>query len=313
MSAHLNQKVCIIVPVHNEQDNILPLVERIIKAISALSNYSFEILFVDDGSRDNTIQEIEKVIARKFPVGYVQLSRNFGHQCALEAGFASVNADAVITIDGDLQHPPEEIPRMIEAFESGAEVVQMQRTNVGEDFRGILSVLFYTFFRWISDAPLVANAADFRLVSCNVVEQIMKVPGKGKLLRALIPSIGFNQVHLAYVQPERKFGKPSYSFFTSYELALQTTFNFSRFPAHFTSISGVLLLLLGMVLYFLHAFNVLPNSRHTFIIPLFLMLAGCVFISAGIICWYLFFILEQVRHDPSFVVKKIVYPSAKTS
>jgi len=277
------------------------LTERIMQVISVLSKYSFEILFVDDGSRDKTMEEIEKAIDRKFPVGYVQLSRNFGHQCALEAGLMLANADAIITMDGDLQHPPEEIPRMVEKFESGA------------DFRGMLSVFFYTFFRWVSDARLVANAADFRLVSRNVAEQIMKVPGKGKLLRALIPSIGFNQVHLEYEQPQRKFGKPSYSFFDSYELALQTIFKFSRFPAHFTSIAGVLLLFTGLVLYFLYGLNLLPDNRHTFIIPLFLMLAGCVFIVAGIICWYLYFILEQIRHHPSFVVKKVVYPAAKIS
>lgn len=304
-----SQKICIIIPVHNEQENILPLTHRIMATIHPLEKYFFEILFVDDGSRDNTILEIENLIEKKLPVGYVQLSRNFGHQYALEAGFALANADAVITMDGDLQHPPEEITRMIEKFESGADIVQMQRKNVGEDFKGKLSVSFYTFFKWISDAPLVPNAADFRLVSRRVGEEIMKIPGKGKLLRAIIPALGFSQVHLDYLQDERKFGKASYSFFDSYELALHTIFKFSRFPAHFTFFTGMLMLLSGIGMSVLHFAGIIPQSAHLFFISLFLLLAGCVFLATGIICWYLFFILEQARQNPSFVVKKISYPS----
>lgn len=309
MPASAKQKVTIIIPVYNEQESIAPLVERTMAVADTLAAYTFELLFVDDGSRDNSIAEIEKQIAKGLPVGYVQLSRNFGHQCALEAGFSVAIADAVITMDGDLQHPPEEIPRMMAEFEKGADVVQMQRSNAGENFRGFLSLGYYTFFSKISDAPLVPNAADFRLVSRKVAEQIVKIPGKGKLLRAIIPALGFKQVHLTYIQPERKFGKPSYSLFALYELSLQTTFKFSRFPAHFTSFTGVLLLLSGFVLYVLHGLQLIPDNRHTFFMPLFLMLGGLIFIATGIVCWYLFFILEQVRHDPSFVVQKIVLPA----
>ena len=219
------------------------------------------------------------------------------------------NTDAVITMDSDLQHPPEEIPRMLAEFEKGADVVQMQRNNAGENFRGLLSLGYYTFFSKISDAPLVPNAADFRLVSRKVAEQIVKIPGKGKLLRAIIPALGFKQVHLTYLQPDRQFGKPSYSLFALYELSLQTTFKFSRFPAHFMSIAGALLLLTGILMYVLHGLSLLPDSRHTFFIPMFLMLGGVVCLATGVICWYLYFILEQVRHDPGFVVQKVVRSS----
>jgi dolichol-phosphate mannosyltransferase len=216
-------------------------------------------------------------------------------------------------MDGDLQHPPEEILPMVAEFINGADVVQMQRSNAGQDFKGKLSVSFYTFFKYISDVPLVPNAADFRLLSRKVVNEIIKMPGKGKLLRALIPNIGFNQIHLVYVQPERKFGTPAYSFFDSYELALDTIFKFSRFPAHFTSVTGALLLLLGGVLYVLHGLHVIPDNRHTFFVPLFLMLSGGIFMATGIICWYLYFILEQVRHDPGFVIQKVVLPEPQQS
>jgi glycosyltransferase involved in cell wall biosynthesis len=304
------QKICIVIPVHNEAENIKILAEKIVGVVSQINNYCFEILFVDDGSNDNTITEIEKLIAQNLPVGFIQLSRNYGHQSALEAGFASASIDAVaiITMDGDLQHPPEEIIRMVKEFDAGADVVQMQRKNLGKDLKGFLSISFYSFFSWVSNAPLVPNAADFRLVSNKVIEQIKNMPGKGKLLRAIVPAIGFNQVHLEYYQDERKFGKPSYSLFDSYELAIQTTFKFSRFPANFCLFTGIITFISGVIMFLLLSFNVIRDNGHLYLVPPFLMLAGIIFLIAGIICWYLYFILEQVRRDPSYIIKKTVLP-----
>jgi ATP/ADP translocase len=116
---------------------------------------------------------------------------------------------------------------------------------------------------------------------------------------------------LEYLQDERKFGQPSYSFSASYELAIHTIFKFSRFPAHFTTFSGIVLLIAGILFYLLHALSLLPNNRHTFFVPLFLMLSGCVFLAGGIICWYLYFILEQVRHDPTYIIEEAVSSSVK--
>jgi dolichol-phosphate mannosyltransferase len=309
LSFAVKQKIIIIIPVYNEQESIAPLVQRTMAVTSTLTAYTFELLFVDDGSCDNSVVEIEKQITKGLPVGYIQLSRNFGHQAALEAGLSAANADAVITMDGDLQHPPEEIVRMVAEYEKGADVVQMQRTNTSESIKGILSVAFYSFFSKVGGSVIVPNAADFRLLNRAVLTNIKKFNGKGMLLRAIVPALGFNQTLLPYTQPQRKFGKPKYTYFSSYELALHTTFKFSRFPAHFTSLTGVLLLLGGLVMYMLRGLYLIPDNRHTFFIPLFLMLGGLVFIATSIVCWYMYFILEQVRHDPGFVVQKVVIPS----
>ncbi len=312
MVTNNRKNICVIVPVHNEQGNIAHLAERALRVIAGINSCSFWILFVDDGSTDNSLAEIEKLVKQNLPVGYLQLSRNFGHQSALEAGFSVVDADAVITMDGDLQHPPEEIVRMVEAFNEGADVVQMQRKNIGQDFKGVLSLSYYTFFKWISNAPLVPNAADFRLVSRRVVKEISKMQGKGKLLRAIIPAMGFKQVCLEYMQDERKYGRSSYSYFMLYDLAMETTFKFSRFPAHFTTISGSFFIAGGMLLLLLGALHLVPAWHYVLIISLFSLVIGCIFLAAGIICWYLYFILEQVRHDPPFIIKKEVYPTDKT-
>lgn len=300
--------VTIIIPVRNEEGNIRPLLERISKTASSLPSFSFEVLFVDDGSTDNTLKNIEQYSDGKIAVGYLLLSRNFSHQAALEAGLHHASGNIVISMDGDLQHPPEIIPKMLEEYCKGADVVQMQRSNTGSDFKGILSVMFYTFFSWISQVPVVPNAADFRLMSRRVVDEINKIQGRGKLLRALIPGVGYKQVYLPYVQEPRKSGKPKYTFFASYELAMHTIFKFSDFPANAMLASGTAIFLAGCISLVLLKAEVIPASAFSVGMILLAAIGGLVLFSAGIICWYLYFILEQVRSDPSYIVSKIVSP-----
>ena len=138
--------ISIVIPVHNEALNIKHLFNRISSSVLEIKNYQFEILFVDDGSSDNTLECIRSISSEKIPVGYVKLSRNFGHQFALLAGLKNARGEAVITMDGDLQHPPEMIPEMVKLYVKGAEVVQMRRKNINSNFKGIISFLFYFFF-----------------------------------------------------------------------------------------------------------------------------------------------------------------------
>ena len=135
------QLVTILIPVHNEEDNIPLLIKRLSKTVSALPMFDFEALFVDDGSTDNTLKMIEQYADGGLAVGYLKLSKNFGHQAALEAGLQHASGGIVISMDGDLQHPPEMIPKMLEEYSKGADVVQMQRSNTASDFKGFLSVL----------------------------------------------------------------------------------------------------------------------------------------------------------------------------
>lgn len=300
--------VTIIIPVHNEEENIPAVIDRLSNALCAQYKFDFEALFVDDGSTDSTLKMIEQSASKQIPVGYLKLAGNFGHQAALEAGLRHAKGDILITMDGDLQHPPEMIPAMLGEMDKGAEVVQMQRKNTGSDFKGVLSVMFYTFFRWISKVPIVPNAADFRLLTRDVVNEINKLPERGKLLRVLIPSLGYRQVHLPYEQDERKFGTPKYTFSASYDLAMHTIFKFSRFPANALYIAGFLAFLSGILLFTLCFFEVLPVSMLTVGIATLASLSGLLLLGCGVICRYLCFILEQVRSDPSFIVSKIVTP-----
>lgn len=300
--------VTLVVPVFNEEQNILPLLHSISHLAETETTYRFEVLFADDGSTDRTVVLIEQFAHPLLAIGYVSLSRNYGHQIALDAGICQAAGDIVITMDGDLQHPPAMVSAMLRAYQQGADIVQMQRANLNSDSKGLLSYMFYSFFSWVSQARVVSNAADFRLMSRRVVNEIKRYNGKDKLLRAIIPQLGFNQVLMPYTQPERQYGEAKYTFFSSYELAVHTVFKFSRFPAHLTTAAGLLLLLAGGMFYLLHFFGLIPDSRQAFFIPLFLLLAGCIFTVGSIISWYLYFILEQVRQEPAYVVKKLLTP-----
>jgi len=300
--------VTIVIPVYNEAKNITPTIESVSKHVSGIRQFNFEILFVDDGSTDATVKTIQQYSHHALPVGYLKLSRNFGHQVALEAGINFAAGDVVITMDGDLQHPADMIPKMIEEYVKGADIVQMQRANIKSTPKGIISVMFYSFFSWVSDAPVVSNAADFRLMSRLIVDEIKKFNGRGKLLRAIIPELGFKQVLMPYIQPERKYEKPKYTYFSSYELGVHTLFKFSRFPAHALSFCGVFFMLLALVLLLLLLFKVAPSSVIFISFIRTSFLAGLIFISSGIICWYLYFILEQVRSEPSYIVAALMPP-----
>jgi len=302
----------LIIPVRNEEENISPLLERIFRAVSPLTFVDCSVLFVNDGSTDNTEKVIEQFSGNAMPVGYITLSRNFGHQAALEAGLFHATGDILITMDGDLEHPPEMIPAMIEEHLKGADIVQMQRANTGRDFKGVLSMSFYSFFKKISQTQVVSNAADFRLMSRKAVEEIKKMQGKGKLLRAIIPAIGFCQATLPYIQPRRKFGKPKYTYFVSYELAMHTLFKHSSFPANALLFSGIFSTSATFITLLLSALGVFPLPGTTLNLSLTCLLGGLILFCAGILSWYLHFILEQVRRDPTYIVSKSCPPKKQT-
>ena len=304
------KKLSIVVPIHNEEENIEPLADRIFLVAGKLDNYFTEIIFVDDGSKDKSAGVIEKLIEEHKPVTLVQLSRNFGHQAALEAGIAHATGDIIITMDRDQQHPPEYIPPMIEAYEKGADVVQMKRVNAGEDIKGLFSLMYYGFFNWVSGYPIVANAADFRLMSKRVVDEILKIQVKGKFLRVLLPAVGFKQVYLEYVQDKRTLGKPSYTFYTLYLLAFHMLFKFTRAPIHAIMTLGILMLGSGLAYFIYLIVRLATGSLQAItlsaaILPFFITLLGCLLIGIGVLAWYLYLIVEQLRQQPDYIVNRI--------
>lgn len=304
----------IVVPVRNEQENIGPLVERLQAVAQQLPRWSMEVLFVDDGSTDESVSRIAALRDRGIPVGYISLSKNYGHQAALCAGMEQACGDAVITMDADLQHPPEEILRMVEQFEAGADVVQMIRKEQVGAGKGLFSTWFYRVFNYLSDAQITPNAADFRLIGRPVLDAFLRIPERQKFIRGLIPSLGFRQVSLEFQQHERLHGKPSYSFLMSLRLARKAIFDYSTVPLKLVFWFGLAIAMLSFafgvghfVWKLLHWNQVVQGF--TDIITAIFFLSGCILASLGVLGRYLMMILEQVRYRPAFVVMEQALPA----
>jgi hypothetical protein len=213
-------------------------------------------------------------------------------------------------MDGDQQHPPEYIPVMIEAYEKGADVVQMKRANPTSDIKGVFSITYYYIFNWVTDYPIVANAADFRLMDKRVVEEVLKIPVKGKYLRVLLPAVGFKQVYLEYVQDKRKLGKPSYTYYSSYLLAFHMLFKFTRAPIHGVLTAGILMTVLGVAYFIYLAVRFITGASHAIdfshlMLPFLVTLLGFLFVGIGVLSWYLYLIVEQLRQEPDYIVNRI--------
>jgi dolichol-phosphate mannosyltransferase len=312
------RRLCVIIPVHNEADNLVALVNDLQTAAGQLKLWNMEILFVDDGSTDASVQKMHEIRASGTPIGYIRLSKNFGHQAALCAGLEHAHGDAVITMDCDLQHPPEEIPRMIEAHEQGADVVQMVRSDSVGAGKGLFSTWFYQSFNHLSDTPIVPNAADFRLISRRVLEVFLSIPEREKFLRGLIPSLGFRQSVLEFNQATRLHGAPTYSFWMSLRLARKALFDYSTVPLRLVSWLGMTISILSFVFgtghfvwKLLHWNLVVPGF--TDLITAIFFLGGCILASLGILGRYLMMILEQVRGRPQFVIAEQVRGLALSS
>jgi len=305
------RRLCIIIPVHNEAENLAALVEELRTAAGQLKHWDTEILFVDDGSSDASVQEMKEIRASGTPVGYLRLSRNFGHQAALSAGLAYATGDAVIMMDSDLQHPPAEIPRMVEAHERGADVVQMVRSDPTAVARGLFSTWAYRLFNQLSDTRIVPNAADFRLLSRRVVNVLVNIPEREKFLRGLIPSLGFQQTTLKFDQAERRHGTASYSYRMLLRMARKALFDYSTVPLKLVFWLGTAISLvsftfgIGHIIWkLLHWDLVVPGF--TDLITAIFFLSGCVLASLGILGRYTMMILEQVRARPAFVVMEAI-------
>lgn len=306
--------VTLVVPVYNEAGNIAALVREVMEAAAGIPDWTVELLFVDDGSRDETAAALNALRDSGVPVGCLRLSRNFGHQAALEAGLFAAAGDVVITLDGDLQHPPSEIARMLAAHQQGADVVHMVRSRPANGRKGTGSRIFYRLFSRMAHADIVPDAADFRLVSRRVVEVLKRIPERQKFLRGLIPTLGFSQTVLTFEEQERHAGRPAYTFRKSFRLARKAFFDFSTVPLQLVFWMGTLLAAISFLTGLGHVLNKLLNGADvtpgfTDVITAILFLCGCILAALGILGRYMIMILDQVRGRPPYVVADLTPPA----
>jgi len=247
--------ISVAVPVCNEQDNIEVLYCEIVHYLEPLP-YRFELIFVDDGSQDATPLVLDRIIQADERVRAVILARNFGFQTALTCGLDNAEGDAVITMDGDLQHPPALLPELIERWEAGAEVVQtIRKDTVGVSFfKKLTSRCFYQLINAISKVHIVEGGSDFRLLDRKVVLSFRRFGERAKFIRGIISSIGYRQEYIEFVAPPRRAGTSKFSLGKMLHFALDGITAYSRVPLRIAFYMGLLLgagsfALLGHVLY----------------------------------------------------------------
>lgn len=297
--------ISLVIPTYNEKENVAALYKAVRSAMRGPE--TLEIIFVDDGSTDETAACVRRVRAADPAVRLLRFGRNFGQQAALAAGLQASRGAAVITLDCDLQHPPELLPRMIEAWRAGGKVVQMVRTSTegAARFKSATSNLFYRLLNLLSETPVVRGAADYQLLDRAVVDAVLQFKDRYPFLRGRIAWLGFPTTRLEYIAPVRNAGKSGYSLRKMLRLSVQAVTGLSSKPLRFSFYLGILTAALCLT-YAVFALFALMAGRTVqgwaSVIVTITFLGAVQLISIGILGEYIARIYDQTRGMPPFVV-----------
>ena len=305
----------IVVPLYNEEDNVAPLMERIVAIAERLPERpSYEIVLVNDGSKDRTLERIRHEIATRPNVVLVNLSRNFGHQVAASAGIDIATGDAVVLMDGDLQDPPELIVQFMERWREGYDVVYaVRRTRKGESaFKLFTARLFYRTIKRLTKVSIPVDTGDFRLMSRRVVDALKRSPERHRFLRGLVSWVGYNQIGVEYDRDERRSGTTKYPLPKMVRFAIDGITSFSDVPLRFASYIGFVASALAFVYALLviifklfHANAPYYTKGWASLIVAIIFFGGVQLISLGILGEYLGRIYDEVKGRPLYFISDI--------
>ncbi len=299
----------IVIPVYGEEDNLPVLYERLAKVMHD-TEPNYEVIFVDDGSRDRSADMLRELAERDERVVVVELSRNFGHQVAISAGLDFAQGDAVIVMDADLQDPPEVLPQFIAKWREGHDVVYAVRARRKEGwFKRALYALFYRVMQRIANIDIPLDAGDFCIMDRRVVEVLVGMPERNRFVRGIRSWIGLNQVGLSYERHARYAGQVKYSYTRLIYLALDGLISFSFVPLRMITVIGFVISAISIVLaaiYFIQRIMVGPNPLgFTTTIVAILFLSGVQLITLGVIGEYIGRIFEEVKRRPLYIVRRV--------
>jgi polyisoprenyl-phosphate glycosyltransferase len=305
------QMISVVVPVYNEGKNIERLLLSLRKVTRELTAYQWQYVFVDDGSTDDSLAILSREAAADPAVRVVALSRNFGKEIALTAGLESVDKGAIIFMDADLQHPPELIFELVKEWEQGVEIVATIRSSIkGQPrLRRMGSWLFYAVLNRISDANFMNGTTDFRLLDSKVVTVLKTFTERTRLVRGLIDWMGFEKVYVRFDAPARTGGKPGYSYWKLFRLAMGSISGFSMFPLRITGYLGLLITTFSGLLLLYMLLNQLLFHWTVFTpIAIFVVgntfLVGLVLCGLGLLALYIGNIHTEVINRPLYIVRR---------
>ena len=303
------KKISIVVPVYNEQDNLKEFHKRI-NAIMNDTGYDYNLVFVDDGSKDSSAFILKQLVEEDNHVEAYLLSRNYGHQMALTCGLDNADGDAVITMDGDLQHPPELLPELIRLWEEGSEIVMTKRlaTEDAGFLKNITSACYYKLINIMSKVEITPGGSDFRLMDKKAVEAFRLYRERARFIRGMVSTLGFNVSVVEFVAPPRFAGHSKFNLHKMLHFALDGITAFSNLPLRWAFYLGLFfglcsLLLLGHVFYVKFiSDDAVPGWATTTVSILFL--GGIQLVGIGILGEYIGRIFEEIKHRPLYLVSK---------
>jgi dolichol-phosphate mannosyltransferase len=305
------KKISLVVPMYYEEKVVNECYKRLTEVLGKTENYEYEIIFINDGSKDKTLELLEEIAKKDARVKIISFTRNFGHQAAVTAGLKHVSGDAIVIIDSDLQDPPELIPHMLKLWEEGNQVIYGKRkTRDGESaFKLFTAKMFYKTLNALSDVDIPKDTGDFRLVDREVVEVINSLPEHNKFLRGLWSWVGFKQLPYEYERKERFAGETKYPLKKMLKLAADGIISFSTKPLKFVGALGLISIAISVciMIYALISFAFKLNNLTagwTSLMVAITFFAGVQLMSIWIISEYIARIYDESKNRPQYIIEK---------
>lgn len=303
--------ITIIIPVYREGKSLRKLLARLEEVTASITTVDWSYIFVDDGSPDDSLDVLKQLAAENGKVKVIALSRNFGKEAALTAGVHEANADAVICMDADLQHPPELIPELVEKWKAGAEIVATVRTRIEKQplMRRLGSRLYYWLLARITELDMVSQTTDFRLYDKKVVDAFRPITERDRIFRGIMDWMGFKKGYIEFEAPAREDGVAGYSYKKLWHLAVNSITSFSLLPLRITGYLGVLITTLSSLLlsWMLISNYILDQKQFTplaIVVVANTFLIGIVLMAIGLVALYIGNIHTEVVNRPLYIVRE---------
>lgn len=303
------KKISVVVPMYNEEEVANECYKRLKDVIYGIPEYDYEFIFVNDGSKDKTLDIIKTIANSDKKVKVISFSRNFGHQSAVSAGLKEITGDVVLIIDADLQDPPEVVPDMIKLWEEGNEVIYgMRKSRAGESFFKVATAsMFYKTLNALSDVEIPKNTGDFRLVDRKVIDVINKMPEHNKFFRGLFGWVGFKQKAYLYERQKRFAGKTKYPLKKMLKLASDGIISFSTKPLKLVGYIGILsifisfLVLIYSIISYIFKFGNFTSGWASIMVAI-TFFAGVQLLSMWIMSEYISRIYDENKNRPEYII-----------
>lgn len=305
------KKVSILIPFYNEQEVLPSLFERLQSLIDSNDNYQWEVMLINDGSTDNSLCLVKQMRLRDKRFRYIDLSRNFGKETAMLAGFDNVTGDCMVIMDADLQHPPEVIPQMLKLWEEGYDDIYGKRNSRGKEpwLRRKLSLLYYKLLQKTTNVSILQNVGDFRLLDRMCIDALCSMRESQRYTKGMFQWIGFKKKEFTFDQDDRVAGNTKWSYIKLLNLAIEGITSYTTSPLKIATVMGLIVSLCAFIYMLFVLIKALvvgdPVAGYPTIMVVMLFLGGVQLLSLGIIGEYIGRIFNETKNRPAYFIREI--------